>query len=227
MIKSWYIKFDEVTVKCIFILDQIIQSNVSTPIILLNPFESCTEDRKNYCWFSFQSCKYECPCGDQNQTESINSKIQTTCLDGCPCAETANKKEYCDERPEFGYFSIIGNDTRVLDMKYGVYPDVFGKIEFDWRNFEDDLSRHVFQVISHNYESLFCKTKKALILRNHVHFLLLENITLLVVILHKGMEDVTWKWILGTINLKDCKISPSIFLEEVVWVTRIRMLNLR
>ena len=58
-------------------------------------------------------------------------------------------------------------------MKYGVYPDVFGKIEFDWRNFEDDLSRHVFQVISHNYESLFCKTKKALILRNHVHFLLL------------------------------------------------------
>ena len=114
MIKSWYINFDEVTVKCIFILVQIIQSNVSTPIILLHPFESCTEDRKNYCWFSFQSCKYECPCGDQNQTESINSKIQTTCLDGCPCAETANKKEYCDERPEFGYFSIILEMTQEL-----------------------------------------------------------------------------------------------------------------
>ena len=173
---------------------------VSFPILLLHPFESCTEDRKNYCWFSFQSCKYECPCGDQNQTESINSKIQTTCLDGCPCAETANKKEYCDERPEFGYFSIVGNDTRVLDMKYGVYPDVFGEIAMDWRTFEDDLQRHVFQVMSYNYESLFRKTKKVLILPNHVRFLLLENITLLAVILHKGMEDATWKWILRTIN---------------------------
>ena len=112
-------------------------------------------------------------------------------------------------------------------MKYGVYPDVFGEIAMDWRTFEDDLLRLVFQVISHYYESLFRKTKKTLILLNHVHFLSLGNITSLVVILHKGMEDVTWKWILGTINLKDCKISPSIFLEEVVWVTQIRMLNLR
>ena len=85
-------------------------------------------------------------------------------------------------------------------MKYGVYPDVFGEIAMDWRTFEDDLLRHVFQVMSHNYESLFCKTKKALILLNHVRFLLLENITSLVVILHKGMEDATWKWILRTIN---------------------------
>ena len=118
------------------------------------PTRSCSEERKNYCWFSFQSCKYECPCGDQpvasindfaNKTDFYDPKTQTTCLEGCPCVDTANKKEYCNEIPEFGHFSILGNDSRILDMKYGIYPDV-PTISVDWRNIDDqdDILRRVF-----------------------------------------------------------------------------------
>ena len=59
--------------------------------------------------------------------------------------DTANKKEYCSEMPEFGHFSILGNDTRMLDMKYGIYPDV-STITVDWRNIDDqdDIVRRGF-----------------------------------------------------------------------------------
>ena len=104
--------------------------------------ESCTEDRKNYCWFGFQSCKYECPCGDtntknievKNATENA-TKFQTTCPDGCPCPDEANKKEFCEERPNIGSFAILGNDSRMLDFKYSVYHDRY-ESSFSWRNIE-------------------------------------------------------------------------------------------
>ena len=100
---------------------------------------SCTEDRKNYCWFSFQSCKYECPCGDGSQNVEVKNttegsiKVQTTCPDGCPCSNEANKKEFCEEK-NFS-FAILGNDSRMLDFKYSILPDRF-ESSFSWRNIE-------------------------------------------------------------------------------------------
>ena len=100
---------------------------------------SCTEDRKNYCWFSFQSCKYECPCGDGSQNVEVKNttegsiKVQTTCPDGCPCSNEANKKEFCEEKNYS--FSILGNDSRMLDFKYSILPDRF-ESSFSWRNIE-------------------------------------------------------------------------------------------
>ena len=38
--------------------------------------------------------------------------------------------------PEFGRFSILGNDTRTLDMTYGIYPNL-STITVDWRNIDD------------------------------------------------------------------------------------------
>ena len=120
---------------------------------------SCTEDRKNYCWFSFQSCKYECPCGDGSQNAEVKNttddsvKVQTTCLDGCPCSNEANKKEFCEEK-NFS-FSIVGNDSRMLDFKYSIYPDRF-ESSFSWRNIEGREIHHflIFTLVQNeNFES--------------------------------------------------------------------------
>ena len=123
-------------------------NNTALPLHIKNcnhPLNSCTDQRKDYCWYSFQSCKYECPCGDKpiisandiaDKTDLHESRTETTCINGCPCSDTAHKIEYCEEMPEFGRFSILGNDTRTLDMTYGIYPNL-SAITVDWRNIDD------------------------------------------------------------------------------------------
>ena len=61
----------------------------------------CTYDGRQYCWAKFQSCKVECPCGDHEIKvlgELKYTDNESLCLNGCPCPETASKKDFCIEK---------------------------------------------------------------------------------------------------------------------------------
>ena len=59
---------------------------------------SCSYEGINFCTSIFKLCKLECPCGDQEASvlgEFKEIENEALCLNGCPCPETATKKDFC------------------------------------------------------------------------------------------------------------------------------------
>ena len=97
------------------------------------PSPQCTDDRKNYCWFTFQACKYECPCGDKPVNGRLSARIDTraTCLNGCPCPDSANKKDFCIE-DEQEILTLQSGKIRSLNYRHEMKPDQ----SYDFYNFK-------------------------------------------------------------------------------------------
>ena len=86
----------------------------------------CTDEQKNYCWANFQTCKYECPCGNTASYDSDSAlernDSRSTCLNGCPCSDTANKKEYCDVKTD-EILTMRTAEIRYLEYQIQMKPD--------------------------------------------------------------------------------------------------------
>ena len=97
------------------------------------PSQQCTDDRKNYCWFTFQACKYGCPCGDKPVKGKESAQIDTraTCLNGCPCPDSANKKDFCIE-DEHEILTLQTGKIRSLNYRHDMKPDQ----SYDFYNFK-------------------------------------------------------------------------------------------
>ena len=82
----------------------------------------CTTEQKNYCFGIFQTCKYECPCGNYSNSGVERTDSRSTCLNGCPCSDTANKKEYCDVKTD-EILVMKAAEIRYLEYQIQMNPD--------------------------------------------------------------------------------------------------------